>query len=105
LSSFGKRQQGISEKKNIRDFFGFKSTVQNCFWNLFITSGLSQICIIRNACKLPSPISWLSLILFSEKTSWSLKTSFWISNKLKNSHENFSGVRVSIVLGLLAWIS
>jgi hypothetical protein len=28
-----------------------------------------------------------------------------LSNKLENSHENFSGVGVSIVLGLLAWIS
>jgi hypothetical protein len=28
-----------------------------------------------------------------------------LSNKLKNSHDNFSGVRVSMVLGLLAWIS
>jgi hypothetical protein len=28
-----------------------------------------------------------------------------LSKKLKNSHENFSGVRVPIVLGLLAWIS
>jgi hypothetical protein len=27
-----------------------------------------------------------------------------LSNKFKNGHENFSGVRVAIVLGLLAWI-
>jgi hypothetical protein len=27
-----------------------------------------------------------------------------LSNKFKNGHENFSGVRVSIVLGLLAWM-
>jgi hypothetical protein len=61
-------------------FFGIKSSFQNCFWNLFITSGLSQICIIRNVWKLPSPIAWLTLIKFSEKTSRSLKTSFWKKN-------------------------
>jgi hypothetical protein len=27
-----------------------------------------------------------------------------LSNKLKNSHDNFSGVRLSMVLGLLALI-
>jgi hypothetical protein len=52
LSGLGKRPQGILRNQSIRGFFGFKFSFQNCFWNVFSTSGLSQICKIRNAWKL-----------------------------------------------------
>jgi hypothetical protein len=52
-----------------------KSGFQNCFWNLFSISGLSQICLIRNVWK-PSPNSRNTLISCSEKSSLSLKSSF-----------------------------
>jgi hypothetical protein len=51
-------------------FFSFESSFQNFFWSHFITSGLSQICKIRNAWKLSSPFSRITLIPCSEKTSW-----------------------------------
>jgi hypothetical protein len=38
-----------SGNQSMRGFFGFDSCFQNCFWNLLITSGLSQICKITNA--------------------------------------------------------
>jgi hypothetical protein len=44
----------------------------------------------------------------SEKSSWSLKTSFWKKIYPINSKTVltiFSDVRVSMVLGFLAWIS
>jgi hypothetical protein len=85
LSGFGKRQQDISENQSIRGSFGFESIFQNCVWNLFSTSGLSQICIIRNVWKLPSPFSRKVLISSSEKTSWSLITSFWKKSYPTNS--------------------
>jgi hypothetical protein len=44
LSGLGKRRQGILRNQSIGGFFGFKSYFQNCFWNFFSTSGLSQIC-------------------------------------------------------------
>jgi hypothetical protein len=81
---------------SIRGFFGFKFSFQNCFWNVFSTSGLSQICKIRNVWKRPSPFSWNTLIPCSEKTSWSLKTSFWKENCQINSKtviKNFFHVR------------
>jgi hypothetical protein len=68
LSGLGKRPQGILRNKSIRGFFGFTFSFQIWFWNVFSTSGLSQICKIRNALKLPSPFS-LTLIPYSEKTS------------------------------------
>jgi hypothetical protein len=61
LSGWGKRPQGILRKQSTSDFFGFESSFQNCFWNLFITSGLSQIWKIRNIWKLPSPFSMNTL--------------------------------------------
>jgi hypothetical protein len=76
LSGLVKKPQGILRNQSIRGFFDFKSSFHNYFWNVFSTSGLSQICKIRNVWKLPSPFSWNTLILCSEKTSWSLKTSF-----------------------------
>jgi hypothetical protein len=85
LSSLGKRPQGLHRNQSIRGFFGFKSSFQNCFWNVFSTSGLSRICKIRNVWKLPSLFSWNTLIPCSEKTSWSLKTSFWKKNCQINS--------------------
>jgi hypothetical protein len=62
--------------QSIRGFFDFEFSFQNCFWNLSSTSGLSQICKLRNAWKLPSAFSRNTLISSSEKSSWSLKTSF-----------------------------
>jgi hypothetical protein len=76
LSGLGKRPQGILRNQSIRGFFDFKSSFQNCFWNVFSASGFSQ----RNVWKLPSPFSWNTLIPCSEKTFWSLKTSFWKKN-------------------------
>jgi hypothetical protein len=95
------------ENQSICGFFGFKSSFQNCFWNIFSTSGLSQICKIRNVWKLPSPFSKNSVISSSEKTLKfkNIILEEKLSNNLKNGHENFSGVRVSIVLELLAWMS
>jgi hypothetical protein len=55
LSGLRKRQQGILRNQSIRGFFGFGYSFQNCFWNVFSTSGLSQICKIRNAWKLSVP--------------------------------------------------
>jgi hypothetical protein len=51
LSGLVKRQQGILRNQSIRGFFGFESSLQNCFWYVFSTSGLSQNCKIRNAWK------------------------------------------------------
>jgi hypothetical protein len=49
LSGLEKRPQGILRNQSTSGFFRFQSCFQNSFWNLFITSGLSQICKIRNA--------------------------------------------------------
>jgi hypothetical protein len=76
LSGLAKRPQGILRNQSTRGFFGFESSFQIC-WNVFSTSGLSQIYEIRNVWKLPSPFSKNTLISYSEKYSWSLKTSFW----------------------------
>jgi hypothetical protein len=75
----------FDENQSIRGFFGFKSCFQNCFCNLFSTSGLSHICNIRNVWKLPSPFLRNTLISSSEKTSLSLKISFWKKNCPINS--------------------
>jgi hypothetical protein len=77
MGGLGKRPQAILQNQSIRGFFGFESSFQNCFWNLLSTSGLSQIWKIRNVWKLPSPFSRNTLTPCSEKTYWSLKTSFW----------------------------
>jgi hypothetical protein len=53
LAGLGKRQQGILRDQSTRGFFSFESSFQNCFWNVFSTSGLSQICKIRNVWKFP----------------------------------------------------
>jgi hypothetical protein len=55
LSGVGKRQQGILRNQSTRGFFSFESSFHNGFWNVFSTSGLSQICKIRNSWKLPVP--------------------------------------------------
>jgi hypothetical protein len=75
LSGLGKKPQGISRHQSTRGLFGSKYNFQK--WNVLNTSGLSQICKIRNVWKLPSPFSRNTLIPYSEKSSWSLKTSFW----------------------------
>jgi hypothetical protein len=75
--------QGIYENQSIRGFFEFESSFQNFFFYLFRTSGLSEICKIRNIWKLPSPFLRNTPILCSEKSSWSLKTSFWKKNCTK----------------------
>jgi hypothetical protein len=77
LSGLGKRQQGILQNQSIRGFFGFNSSFQNCFWNVFSTSGFSQIYKIRTVWKISSPFSRNTLISCSEMTSWSIKLSFW----------------------------
>jgi hypothetical protein len=68
VSGLGKSPKGFLRNQSIRGFFGFKSGFQNCFWNLFSTSGFSQICKIRNAWKLPSPFSTIPGF---EKSNWS----------------------------------
>jgi hypothetical protein len=52
----------------------FEYSIQNCFWNVFSTSGLSQIWKIRNVWKLPSPFKE-----YSDHMLWKdfLETSFW----------------------------
>jgi hypothetical protein len=107
LSGLGKRPQGILRNQSIRGFFGFKYSFQNGFWNVFSTSGLSQICKIRNGWKLPSPFSWNTVIPMLWKDFLEFKNIILEENliiKLKNSHGNFSGETVSMVLELLAWI-
>jgi hypothetical protein len=90
LSGFGMRPQGISQKnQSIRGLLGVESSFQNCFWNLFSTSGLSEICKIRNVWKLPSPFTRNTLIPCFEKSSCSLKTSFWKKNCFKKSSQHF----------------
>jgi hypothetical protein len=58
LSGLGKRPQGIlrnQSKRIVSLVLTFESSFQNCFWNVFSTSDLSQICKIRNVRKLPVP--------------------------------------------------
>jgi hypothetical protein len=77
LSDSRKRQQVIFRKPKYPWFLWFEVySIPNCFWNLFITSGLFQIGIVGNGRKLPSPLTRNILIPCSEKISWSLKTSF-----------------------------
>jgi hypothetical protein len=82
---FPARPQFILRKPKYTWFLWFESSFQNCLWNLFSTTGLSQIYKIRNVWKLPSPFSKNTLIPSSEKSSWSLKKSFWKKNCPKNS--------------------
>jgi hypothetical protein len=80
-----------------QSLLSFDSSFQNCFWNLFSTSGSSSIWQIRNVWKLLSPFSRNTLIASSEKTSWILKTSFWKKNcqiNLKITIKSFSLVRL-----------
>jgi hypothetical protein len=37
-------QKVFHENQSIRGFFSFESSFQNCFWKLFRSSGLSEIC-------------------------------------------------------------
>jgi hypothetical protein len=69
-SCLGMRPQGILRNQSKRGFFGFESSFLNCFWNGFSTSGLSQICKIRNVCKLPRPFPRNTLFPYSEKSSF-----------------------------------
>jgi hypothetical protein len=93
----------FSENQSKRGFFGCKSSICS-------TSGLSQICKIRNVWILAIPFSRMTLM--SDPELWKVFLEFkniileekW-SNQLKNIREHFSGVRVSMVLELLAWIS
>jgi hypothetical protein len=80
LSGLEEGPQGILRIQSTRGFFDFESSFQNCFWNLYITSDLSQICKIRNVWKLTSPFSINTLLPCSEQSSWSPKTSFWKKN-------------------------
>jgi hypothetical protein len=73
------------ENISMRGFFDFESSFQNCYWNLFSTSGLSCILKIKNIRKLPSLFSRNTLIPSSERTFWSLKTSFCNQNCPINS--------------------
>jgi hypothetical protein len=96
LSGLGKRP-GILRNQSIRAFFGFDSSFQNCFWNVFNTSDLSQICKIGNVWKLSRPFSRNTLILCSEKLSWSLNILLWKKNCPINSKtviKNFFHVRL-----------
>jgi hypothetical protein len=82
----------------------FESSFQNCFWNFFYHLWVwSLISKIRNVWKLPVPIkSYSDPMLW--KNFWEFKNIIFEENliiKLKNSHDNFSGERVSMVLGLL----
>jgi hypothetical protein len=43
LSGLGKRPQGILRDQSTRIFFGFLSSFQNGFWNLFSISGLETL--------------------------------------------------------------
>jgi hypothetical protein len=59
----------LNKNPSMRGFF--RSSFQNCFWNLFNTPGLSGICKIRNEWKFPSSFPRNALIASNEKTSWS----------------------------------
>jgi hypothetical protein len=85
--------------QSIRRFFDFECSFQNCFWNLSSTSGLSQICKMRNVWKLPSSFSRNTLIRSSEKSSCSLKTSFWKKNCPTNSKMVMKILRSEYSLG------
>jgi hypothetical protein len=61
------------ENQSINGLFGCKSSFQNCFWNLLNTSGLSQICKIKNVWKLPIPFSRNTLIPNFEKFFFEFK--------------------------------
>jgi hypothetical protein len=78
----------------------FKTFLES-FYHLWFVSNLYSI---RNVWKLPSPISWLALITFSEELN-NIILEEKLAKKLKNSHENFSCVKVTIILGLFAWSS
>jgi hypothetical protein len=97
LSGLGKRfYTRYFTKSKYTWFLWFKFSFQNCFWNVFSTSDLSQIYKIRNVWKHPSPFSRNTLIPCFEKTSCSLKTSFWKKNCQINSKtfiKNFFHVR------------
>jgi hypothetical protein len=80
LSGLAKRPQGIFRNQSTRGFFEIEYSFQNCFWNLFITSDLSQFCKIINVWNFPSPFSRNTLISCSEKSFWSLKTLFYPKN-------------------------
>jgi hypothetical protein len=51
----------FTKNQSIRGFFDFESSFQNCIWNLFNTSGFSEIGKIRNVWRLSSPYSALKL--------------------------------------------
>jgi hypothetical protein len=47
----------ILRNQNTRGFFSFEFSFRNYFWNVFNTSGLSQIFKIKNVWKLSIPFS------------------------------------------------
>jgi hypothetical protein len=54
-------------------------------FGIFLAPGLSQICKIRNFWKVQRLFSKNTLIPSSEKSPWSLKTSFWMKKCPTNS--------------------
>jgi hypothetical protein len=87
LFGLGKRSQGILRNQSTRGFFGFEFNFQNCFWNLFSTFSLPQICKIRNVWKLPSLFSMNTLIPCSEKTFKNIILEEKLPNKFKYGHK------------------
>jgi hypothetical protein len=55
LGGLGERPRDILRNQSKLGFFGFESSFQNCFWNIFSTFGLSQICKLRSVWKFPVP--------------------------------------------------
>jgi hypothetical protein len=105
LCGLGKRPQGILRNQSTRGFFGFEFSFENCFCNVFSTSGLSQIYKITNVWKLSRPFSRNTLLPHALKNLLGvLKHHFGkkkLSRELKNSRDNFAGVWDTMVLVLL----
>jgi hypothetical protein len=59
-------------KSHTRGFFGVDSDFQNCFWNVFITSGFSQIC--KNVFKFQEDYSEHGIRVFLENGLESFQT-------------------------------
>jgi hypothetical protein len=65
------------ENQRIRCLLGFEFSFQNCFWNLFSASGMSESYKIRNFWKLPSPFSRNKLFLEFKNIILEEKLSNW----------------------------
>jgi hypothetical protein len=72
LSGLGNTPQSIFRNQSIRGFFGFKFSFQNCFWNVFNTSGLKK-------CLEASKSLLRKNIILEEK----------LSHRSKNGHKKF----------------